>query len=90
MSRSSTRQPYLARLRSIRRDIYGEDGIPLLAGQLEIPPRTWENYEAGVTIPDLIILGFLSLTGSNAHWLLTGEGEAYSNRPDVNGWQRAI
>ena len=32
------------RIREIREELYGEDGIPALAEILEIPEATWSNY----------------------------------------------
>jgi hypothetical protein len=63
------------RLREIRDDLYGGNGAASLASALEIPLRTWLNYEIGVTMPADIMLKFLDITGTNPHWLLTGEGE---------------
>jgi hypothetical protein len=38
------------------------------------------NYEAGVTIPALVILRFIVISGANPTWLLRGEGEKYTGR----------
>src|SRR5207302_10095897 len=65
------------RVSEVRREIYGEDGIPNVAKVLGIPSRAWQHYEAGVSIPALVILGFIQATGVEAHWLLTGEGNRY-------------
>jgi hypothetical protein len=65
------------RLRSIRTELYGDRGGPELARQLEIPNRTWYNYEIGVTVPAEILLRFLEVTAVEPHWLLTGEGAKY-------------
>ncbi len=65
------------RVREIREDIYGEAGAPMLAEVLDLPARTWVNYESGIIIPAKVILHFLEVTGANAGWLLTGEGERY-------------
>jgi hypothetical protein len=62
------------RVREIRRQLFGEQGGPLLAEALGLPERTWRNYEAGVTIPAPVILRFIELCGASPHWLLTGEG----------------
>ena len=62
------------RVCQVRRDLYGEDGIPRLADVLRIPPRTWMNYESGVTIPALVILRLIAACDVAPHWLLTGEG----------------
>ena len=66
------------RLRRIRIDLYGENGGPMLAEALHLPFRTWANYESGVTIPGLVVLRFIELTGASPHWLLTGEPPQYS------------
>src|SRR4051794_406738 len=65
------------RLRSIRIELYGERGGPELARQLEIPNRTWYNYEIGVTVPAEILLRFLEVTTVEPYWLLHGEGPKY-------------
>jgi hypothetical protein len=71
------------RLREMRRDRFGEAGIPALSGAMNIPTRTWENFECGVQIPGWAILQFIDICGANPHWLLTGEGERY--REDTEG-----
>jgi hypothetical protein len=63
------------RLREIRTELYGANGVQSLARFLEISSSTWRNYERGVVMPALILLKFVDNTGSNPHWLLTGEGE---------------
>jgi hypothetical protein len=50
---------------------------------MQLPVRTWENYETGVTIPATVILGFIEVTGAHPKWLLTGEGERYLPRPTL-------
>jgi hypothetical protein len=65
------------RVREIRVETFGENGIAALASALDIPARTWEHFENGITIPAWIILQFIEITGVEAHWLLTGEGERY-------------
>ncbi len=79
-SHQSERLAVAARARQVRREVYGEQGIPALAEAMGIPPRTWENFEAGVTIPPHVILEFIALTGVNSRWLRTGEGEPYLGR----------
>jgi hypothetical protein len=74
-----------SRVREIRREVFGEDGVPQLSEQLGFPARTWENCEAGVIIPGEVILRFIELTGADPHWLLTGEGERYRVRPAEDG-----
>ena len=68
------------RVREIRRDKFGEDGIATLSQAMRIPARTWENFENGVMIPARNILQFIELTGADPHWLLTGEGARYRVR----------
>jgi transcriptional regulator with XRE-family HTH domain len=80
MSNREERMSFVARLREVRGEVYGDDGGPRLAEALGIPARTWANYEAGTTMPDLILLRFVCLTGVAPQWLLSGEGEPYSRR----------
>ena len=68
------------RVLEIRVERFGEDGGPLLAKTLGLPERTWHNYESGVTIPALVILQFVEMTGVNPRWLRTGKGERYADR----------
>lgn len=69
--------PLSTRIRTIRKETHGEDGIPQLAAALGIPARTWENFEAGVNVPARTLLEFIEISGVHPHWLLTGEGERY-------------
>jgi hypothetical protein len=66
-----------SRLREIRQELFGEHGGPELARRLDLPARTWYNYETGVTVPAEVLLGFIDQTGTNPLWLLTGEGPKY-------------
>jgi hypothetical protein len=65
------------RIREIREELYGQHGGPLLAQALDLPYRTWHNYESGCTIPAHSILRFIEVTDAHPHWLLTGQGEKY-------------
>ena len=65
------------RVRTIREELFGENGGPLLAEEIGIPFRTWMNYEDGCTIPAHAILRFIEVTNADPHWLLTGEGRPY-------------
>ena len=78
--RTSGKMGVASRLRSIREEIYGPDGVEVLAGKLELPPRTWLNYELGVMIPGETLLRYLELTGIEPGWLLGGAGPRF--RPD--------
>ena len=64
------------RIREIRVERFGEGGGTLLAEILGLPERTWHNYESGVTIPALVILRFIEVTGADPRWLLTGRGKS--------------
>ncbi len=79
MTPSTFRSDFPARLREIRDEIFGDHagGIAQLAEALGIPRRTWENYETGAVVPDVVVLKFVSLTGAEPRWLLSGEGERY-------------
>jgi hypothetical protein len=70
------------RVREIRRELFGESGGPLLADVLQVPARTWMNYEAGVTVPAPVILRLIDATGVSPRWLLTGQGPKYRTRDD--------
>jgi hypothetical protein len=65
------------RLREIRQELFGEHGGPELARRLNLPARTWYNYETGVTVPAEVLLGFIEQTGANPMWLVSGEGPRY-------------
>lgn len=65
------------RLREVRQELFGEHGGPELARRLNLPARTWYNYETGVTVPAEVLLSFIDQTGVNPIWLLTGEGPRY-------------
>ena len=70
------------RLREIRQEIFGDHGGPELARRLNLPARTWYNYETGVTVPAEVLLGFIEQTGANPTWLLNGEGPRYRHAND--------
>jgi hypothetical protein len=78
---TSPRDDLARRASQLRRECFGEDGIPRLAAALWMPARTWELFEAGASIPAVVLLAFIELTGVEPHWLLTGEGEPYRVRP---------
>src|SRR3954447_6238489 len=73
------------RLRSVRVELFGERGGPELARQLEIPNRTWYNYEIGVTVPAEILLRFLEVTSVEPRWLLHGDGPRFRTLPPSPG-----
>ena len=65
-----------SRIRRVRRDLYGDDGLPAMADALGLPARTWENYKDGVTIPGESLLAFLALTSARPEWAADGPGAA--------------
>jgi transcriptional regulator with XRE-family HTH domain len=67
------------RVRQIRLDLYGEDGLENVARALGVPAQTWRNYERGVTMPAEMLLEFMALTGADPIWLLSGDGERISS-----------
>ncbi len=73
------------RLREVRLAMYGKHGTSLLAADLGLLPATWARYESGATIPGLVILRFINLTGVAPGWLRTGEGER-----DLTCWREAL
>ena len=48
-----------------------------LATSLQLPFRTWLNYQRGITIPGEILLQFIELTNTESTWLLRRSGERY-------------
>jgi SOS-response transcriptional repressor LexA len=70
------------RLREIRQELFGDHGGPELARRLNLPARTWYNYETGVTVPAEVLLGFIEQTGANPMYLISGEGQKYRHSND--------
>jgi hypothetical protein len=73
------------RLREIRHELFGEHGGPELARRLNLPARTWYNYETGVTVPAEVLLTFIDQTGANPVWLLSGDGTKFRRGPEDSG-----
>lgn len=69
------------RLRAIRTELFGERGGSEMARRLELPVRTWYNYEGGVTVPAEVLLRFVELTSVEPMWLLHGKGPKYRLTP---------
>src|SRR6478735_6306169 len=65
------------RLRSLRSELHGERGGSEMARRLNLPIRTWYNYESGVTVPAEVILRFVELTSVEPLWLLHGRGPKF-------------
>jgi hypothetical protein len=66
------------RVLEIRLELYGEKGGPKLAHAMDVPSRTWRNYETGITIPALVILLFIRITGVRPEWLLSGQRQRFT------------
>ena len=79
--KSNQRTELARRIRETRQNLYGENGLSALAEALNLPARTWLNYEQGVTMPAKVLLRFLDVSGTDPHWLLTGEGDRVMTRP---------
>ena len=75
--RVSVKASLSRRLREVRQEQFGEHGGPELARRLDLPARTWYNYETGVTVPAEVMLAFIDQTGANPLWLLSGEGPKF-------------
>ncbi len=69
------------RLGALRAELFGERGGPELARQLNLPVRTWYNYESGVTVPAEVILKIIELTAAEPMWLLHGKGPKFRTTP---------
>ena len=67
------------RVREVRQDLYGEEGVWTLAEALGLPAQTWLNYEQGVTMPADVLLQFMAVTDTDPHWLLTRKGDRLRN-----------
>jgi hypothetical protein len=68
------------RIQEVRVDLFGSDGVQMVAGLLHIPKQTWQHYESGVMMPAEHLLGFVESTGVDPHWLLYGQGCRYQAR----------
>jgi hypothetical protein len=65
------------RIQELRCEMFGEQGGPMLAQAMNLPYRTWNNYEAGCQMPAEVLLAFIEVTGADPHWLLTGHGSRF-------------
>jgi hypothetical protein len=77
MSHHAAVMTLAARLRQLRIEVFGPDGLGELARLSGIPVRTWLHYESGVTIPGLVLLDFIRLTMADPLWLLNGVGSKF-------------
>ena len=65
------------RLGVLRAELFGDRGGPEMARRLNIPVRTWYNYEGGVTVPAEVMLKIIELTSVEPMWLLHGKGPKF-------------
>jgi len=65
------------RLGILRSELFGDRGGPEMARRLNIPVRTWYNYEGGVTVPAEVMLKIIELTSVEPIWLLHGKGPKF-------------
>ena len=73
-----TRDMIGQRLHAVRTELFGSDGVDVLARQLGIAPQVWRNIEQiGGLITAAQLLAFVELTGANPVWLLRGDGPKY-------------
>jgi hypothetical protein len=79
---TGTRAAIAHRLRDIRQELFGELGGPELARRLNLPARTWYNYESGVSVPAEVLFAFVEQTGADPRWVLSGEGSKYRQRDE--------
>ena len=70
------RETLAGRVREVRVACFGAEGVPALAERPGLPPATWRNHEAGVTIPGPFLPMLVELTGASPAYLLRGEGPA--------------
>src|SRR4051812_44169318 len=90
MSRSThrlQRRAFAGRLREVREESFGAD-VEFLARRLGIPVRTGMTYEDGVPLPAETLHAFIEETRAHPHWLLTGQGDKYSDRRSRSGGPR--
>lgn len=66
------------RLRQVRVEMFGPDGVEEVARRLGVAPQTWRNFEeiGGLISPSQLLL-FAELTGTNPLWLRRGQGPKY-------------
>ena len=78
MNRTPMNRDLSGRVREVREELYGEDGVPKIAEALDIPPRTWFNYESGVTIPAPVILAFIGVTNADPAMAAERQGRKFA------------
>jgi hypothetical protein len=74
------------RLRQVRVERFGPDGVDALAQRIGVAPQTWRNYEAiGGLIPAAHLQRFVELTGADPVWLINGRGPKYRRTAAPHG-----
>jgi hypothetical protein len=77
---------FCKRIREVRVECFGDEGVERLADLLGIPVRTWLNYEDGVSMPATVLLRFLRVTEAGTESLL-GIGDVRdSESGDRESW----
>ncbi|WP_074381345.1 helix-turn-helix domain-containing protein [Bartonella doshiae] len=76
---SEPKTPLAKRLRDIRK-MLGNEERGAFAKTLDLAKGTLANYELGVNEPPAsIVIAYHKIYGVDFHWLLTGEGEMFSD-----------
>ncbi len=76
---SEPKTPLAKRLRKIRKTL-GNEERGVFAKSLGLAKNTLANYELGLNEPPAsIIIAYHTTYGVDLHWLLTGEGEMFTN-----------
>ncbi|WP_026500452.1 helix-turn-helix domain-containing protein [Bartonella grahamii] len=76
---SEPKTPLAKRLREIRK-MLGNEERGAFAKTLDLAKGTLANYELGVNEPPAsIVIAYHKIYGVDFHWLLTGEGEMFSD-----------
>jgi hypothetical protein len=78
------------RLRRIRVEVFGPDGLDELARLSGIPARTWANHESGITMSAVIMLKFIELTTVEPRWLLNGQGPKLRDPATLRGNEQSL
>ncbi|MDR3639247.1 MAG: hypothetical protein P4L84_35930 [Isosphaeraceae bacterium] len=73
-------------MRTIRLEVFGPDGVDVIATRLDISAQTWRNIEEiGGLISAAQLLAFIELTGASPLWLLRGQGPKYRPIRETGG-----
>lgn len=74
------------RLRLIRVELFGADGVAALAHRLGISARQWSEIESNDPRPSVdLLLRFVELTRADPVWVFIGRGQRYRNSEELSG-----